>query len=63
MSDKLYTIDDVVATCNACGAYTLSRDPARIKHHPGCGGLVEVEKWDRYYDSPGWLEAVAEEVK
>lgn len=52
--DKLYHVDDVVASCNACGAYTLSRVPARIKHYPNCGGLAEVKKWTKYYDDPEW---------
>lgn len=45
-----YSIDDVVATCSACGAYSLTRDPWEIKHYLGCGGIKEIEKWDRYYN-------------
>lgn len=47
---KLYSVDDVVVTCLACGAFCLvDRKPWRIKHYPGCGGPAEIEKWDRYY--------------
>lgn len=49
---ELFTVDDVVATCNACGAYTLSKNPERIKHYPSCGGLAEVKKWEDYYSTP-----------
>ena len=58
MAEELeqYSVDDIVATCLACGAYSLTRDPWEIVHYPGCGGLKEIEKWDRYYSSPGWLE-------
>lgn len=61
VNDKLYTVDDVVASCNACGAYTLSRIPKHIKHYQGCGGVAEVEKWDKYYSNPEWLRAVEED--
>ena len=57
-TSKLYTVDDIVASCNACGAYTLTRDPKLIKHHPNCGGLPEIEKWDRYYNDPEWTKAI-----
>ena len=58
MSSKLYHVDDIVASCNACGAYTLTRNPKDIKHYPNCSGLAEIKKWDRYYSDPAWLEAV-----
>ena len=57
---KLYSIDDLVATCNACGAYSLSRNPNNIKHYLGCGGIEEVKKWDKYYNDPEWREAIEE---
>jgi len=57
MSSKLYHVDDIVASCNACGAHTLTRNPEDIKHYPNCGGLAEVKKWDRYYSDPSWQEA------
>lgn len=57
MQSKLYHIDDLVASCNACGAYTLTRNPTYIRHHPSCGGTAEVEKWDKYYSSPEWAKA------
>ena len=58
---ELYSIDDVVVTCNACGAYSLTRKPEDIKHHSGCGGIKEVEKWDKYYSDPEWEKAVLSE--
>lgn len=58
---ELYHIDDIIASCNACGAYTLSRDPSHIKHYPGCGGLREVKKWDDCYSSPERQEAAKED--
>ena len=59
MADELeqYSIDDVVATCLACGAYSLTRDPWEIKHYAGCNGIKEIKKWDDYYSSDGWREA------
>ncbi len=61
---ELYSIDDVVASCNACGAYTLSRDSKLIEHYPTCGGIKEIEKWDRYYSDSEWEKAVlGEELK
>ncbi len=62
MADQLeqYSIDDVVATCNACGAYSLTREPWNIKHYSGCGGIKEIKKWDDYYSSDEWLEAQEE---
>ena len=47
MSD-LYSIDDIVASCNACGAYSLTRKPEDIKHYKRCCGIAEVGKWDKY---------------
>lgn len=58
---ELYTIDDLVATCNACGAFTLTREPKDIKHYLGCGGLAEVEKWNKYYSDPERQKAVESE--
>ena len=58
---ELYTTDDLVTTCNACGAFTLTRKPEDIKHYPGCGGLAEVEKWNKYYSDPEWQKAVESE--
>ena len=57
MADKLeqYSVDDIVATCNACGAYSTTGDPWEIVHYSGCGGIKEIEKWHKYYSSPEWL--------
>ena len=60
MSSKLYHIDDIVASCNACGAHTLTRNPKDIKHYPSCKGITEVKKWDKYYSDPEWAEAFQE---
>lgn len=57
---ELYHVDDLVASCNACGAFTLTRDPKDIQHYPGCGGIKEVEKWERYYSDPEWEKATCE---
>ena len=60
VTSQLYSVDDIVASCNACGAYTLTRDPKNIRHHPNCGGLAEVKKWERYYSDPEWEKAATE---
>jgi predicted RNA-binding Zn-ribbon protein involved in translation (DUF1610 family) len=60
---ELYHVDDIVASCNACGAYTLTRDPKLIKHCPNCGGIKEVVKWREYYSDPEWEKAVIEETE
>lgn len=49
MGSELYHIDEIVASCIACGAYTLTRNPKLIIHYPNCGGIKEVTKWDKYY--------------
>lgn len=47
---ELYTnVDEGIISCNACGAYTIDGEEEHIKHYPNCGGLAEVEKWERYY--------------
>ena len=51
-------MDDIVATCLTCGAYSLTRKPEDIPHYSGCGGVAEVEKWDKYYSDPEWEKAV-----
>lgn len=61
MSSELYSVDDIVASCNACGAYTHTRNPKDIKHYLNCGGLAEVEKWDKYYSDPQWEKAIMNE--
>ena len=61
MSSRLFHIDDIVASCNACGAYTLTRNPKNIKHYPTCGSIAEVKKWDKYYSDPEWIKAVQNE--
>lgn len=55
---ELYNIDDVVASCMACGAYSLTRNPKKIEHYPSCGGLAEIEKWEEYYSDPEWEKAI-----
>lgn len=63
MDSKLYiNVGDGVISCNACGAYTLTGVPANIKHHPSCGGLAEIEKWEKYYSDPEWAKANEVEV-
>ncbi len=56
MAEKLrpeqYEINDTVATCLACGAYSLSKNPQEIEHYPGCKGINEIKKWDDYYAGP-----------
>jgi len=48
---ELYTVvGEGIISCNACGGYTIDGIEEHVKHHPNCGGLAEVEKWERYYD-------------
>jgi len=48
---ELYTnVGDGIISCNACGAYTIDGNQEHISHHHNCGGLAEVEKWERYHD-------------
>lgn len=57
----LYSIDNVVASCLACGAYTLTRKPSDIEHYSICGSVCEIEKWDRYYNNTDLEEEEAVE--
>jgi len=61
MGNELYHTDDLVASCIACGAHTLTRNPKLIIHYPNCGGIKEVTKWDKYYNDPEWEKAMTEE--
>jgi hypothetical protein len=48
---ELYTdLGDGIISCNACGAHATDGNPEHIHHCTTCGGLAEVEKWERYYD-------------
>jgi len=47
-----YETNDLVVTCLACGASSLTKDKDRIIHYKGCGGVKEIEKWDKYYSDP-----------
>lgn len=58
ITNKLYSIDDLVASCNACGAYTLTLNPNDIKHYCNCGGILEVERWSKYYSDPEWQKSI-----
>ena len=58
---KQYEIDELVAICLACGAHTLTRDPKKIVHHKSCGGVKEIEKWDKYYSDPEWAASFKED--
>ena len=49
MTTELFSVDDIVATCLACGAYSITRRPIDIRHHSTCGGFQEVRKWEEYY--------------
>lgn len=48
---ELYTnVEDGIISCNACGGYTVDGKEEHVKRHSSCGGLAEVEKWERYYN-------------
>ena len=51
MADLYTVVEDGIVSCNACGAHTCDGNPEHIKHHASCGGIAEVEKWERYYES------------
>jgi len=51
ISTATYKYQAHIIVCNACGASTLSGDSSVIKHHPTCGGVDELEKWEEYYSA------------
>lgn len=62
MLSKLFTtVGNNIVVCNACGAHTLDGDSSHIKHYPNCGGVAEIEKWNKYYSDPGWEASVNSE--
>lgn len=60
MADLYTDVGDGIISCNACGAYTIDGNQEHIEHYPNCGGLAEVEKWERYYDESNREEATLE---
>lgn len=58
---ELYTnVGDGIISCNACGGYTTDGKQEHVRHYLSCGGLAEVEKWERYYDELNRGEATLE---
>ena len=40
-----------IVVCNACGAHTLNGNIKDIKHYQDCGGVAEINKWNKYYST------------
>ena len=44
-----YIVDETVATCCDCGAFSLTRKPEDITHYDNCVP-GDAEKWEKYYE-------------